>query len=100
MRTKHLPDLLVQMLRSFTEVHILDRVVGQRWVLTGRCVLGFLLLGYGGQHGPLEWFGEPEDAVLTNYGLVRHEVADLDQKWFIAFDERNATGDRHRLVPA
>jgi len=43
----------------------------------------------------LEWFGEIEDAVLTNYGLFRPEVADLNQKWFIGLDQCNATGDFH-----
>jgi len=83
------------MLRCFAEVQVLDRVVGQRCVFTCWYVLGFLLHCYGGQHGPLEWFGEPKDAVLTNYGLVQPEVADLNQKWFIGLDERNATGDCH-----
>jgi len=43
----------------------------------------------------LEWFGEPEDVVVTNDGLVRPEVADLNQKWFIGLDKCNATGDCH-----
>jgi len=47
------------------------------------------------QHGPLEWFDEPEGGVLTNYGLVRPEVADLNQKWFIGLDQGDATGDCH-----
>ena len=85
----------MQVLRCFTKVHILNTVVGRRCILTGWCVLGCLLLCYGGQHGPLKWFGETEDAVLTNYGLVRSEVADLNQKWFIGNDKYNATGDCH-----
>jgi len=43
----------------------------------------------------LEWFGEPENAALTKYGLVRLEVADLNQKWFIGLEERDAPGDCH-----
>ena len=85
----------MQVLRCFAKVHILDRVVGRRCILTGWCVLGCLLLWYCGQHGPLKWLGEPEDAVLTNYGLVRPEVANLNQKWFIGLNQRNATSDCH-----
>jgi len=77
----------VQVFQCFTDVDILDKNVKGLGSLMSWCCVSCLILRFGGQHGPLEWFGEAEETALADKGLIRPKVKYLNQKWFIGLHE-------------